>query len=145
MPGPRKFKATKLGVILDKGIPQECLQEMFSFLDNLYIKYEVMEGKTDEDFISYSALAKRRGLEAVIVAAKVSSLLPALCAKVCLVPLVFAPFSAKTKTVPAKRLSAAPFAAVAVDKPLFAAIYAARIIAIRDKSLARRLLNINFV
>lgn len=143
MPGPRKFKATKIGVIITTDTSKQLLEEMFAFLDKLYIKYEIIKDRADEEFIAYSSLAKRHGLETLIVVANVSDRLPALCAKAALIPLIFAPMSGKTKTVPGKLTATAPFATVATDKPLFAAVYAAKIVAIRDKSLARRLLNIN--
>lgn len=142
MPGPRKFKATKIGVIITTNSPGQPLEEMFAFLDKLYIKYEIIKDRTDKEFIAYSSLAKRHGLEALIVVANVSDTLPARCAQASLIPLIFAPISGKTKNIPTKNLTATPFASVAVDKPLFAAIYAARIVAIRDKSLHQRLVAI---
>jgi len=143
MPGPRKFKATKIGVIITTDISEQLLHEMFTFFDRLYIKFEVVKDKSTEELITYSSLAKRHGLETLIVVANASDTLPARCAKSALIPLIFAPMSGRTKTVPAKPTASAPFATVTTDKPLYAAIYASRIVAIRDKSLARRLLSIN--
>lgn len=147
MPGPKNFKATKLGIIFSKQIAHNhCkLRQFYVLLDRLCIKYEIANAESLDDLIQYSALAKQRGLECVIAIADVTDKLPALCAKLCLVPLIFAPFSDGRKRTPSKNLALAPFCVTAVNKPAFAVLLAAKIIAIRDKSLARRLLQLNAV
>lgn len=141
MPGPKNFKATKLGIIIDEQIARNDnnLQCCFDLLDNLCIRYEIINKHSPDELIQYASLAKQRGIECVIVVADVHNNLPALCAKVCAVPVIFAPFTDCNRRVPRKILASGPFCVTAANHADFAALFAAKIIAIRDKSLSRRM------
>ncbi len=141
MPGPKKFKAVKTGVIIGRNIADEIISSGLSLLDAMYIRYEVVSAltATDEEIADYAANSKKRGIETVIVVSDVSDSLPVLVAKNSFAPVIFAPYSDTKKSIPAKILSQAAFAAAALNDFASAVLLALKIISIRDKSLSRRM------
>ena len=141
MPGPKKFRIAKAAVIFSEDINKDYSNILEEF-SNRYIKYEIAglsKDFTDQERIEYAQNAKKNGLEVVLVIADAKDKLPAIISENCKLPVIFCPVSDNAKSVPQKILGASSFTTVAINKINLGVKMALKIIAIRDKSLARRL------
>ena len=146
MPGPKRYKTAKIGVILSSEELLEKLSGGLAIFDKLYVKYELAglpPHNSRQELENYAANSKKRGLEAVIVSAGSNDELPRFTAEKCLAPLIFAPVSRTNRSVPQKTLASSSFCVTAANDFSKAAHFALKILAIRDKSLSRRLLNLS--
>ncbi|MDO4953278.1 MAG: AIR carboxylase family protein [Synergistaceae bacterium] len=146
MPGPKRYKTAKIGIILPSEDLLEKLSGEFAVFDKFYVKYELAglpPHNNRQELENYASNAKKRGLEAVIISADFSDELPHFTAEKCQAPLIFAPVSKTNRSVPQKILASSSFCVTAANDFSKAAHFALKILALRDKSLSRRLLNLS--
>jgi phosphoribosylaminoimidazole carboxylase PurE protein len=148
MPGPKKLSTTRIGIILGSASDISVIQNSVSVLNELYIQFEVAIAsahRTPDDVANYAKKAKKRGIEVIIAVAGLSAALPGVVAATTPLPVIGVPVKGGALDGLDALLSIAqmppgvPVATVGLNSVKNACLLAARIIAVHDKSLSRRL------
>lgn len=137
-----------VGIIMGSRSDWETLLPARETLDQLHVRSEmrvVSAHRMPDEMFAYAQSAASRGLHVIIAGAGGAAHLPGMVAAKTLLPVIGVPVQSKALKGLDSLLSIAqmppgvPVATMAIDGAVNAALHAARIIALRDDAVLRRL------
>jgi 5-(carboxyamino)imidazole ribonucleotide mutase len=137
-----------VGIVMGSTSDLETMRSAATMLQELGVPFEmkvVSAHRTPDLMFSYAEGAKQRGLRAIIAGAGGAAHLPGMLATKTQLPVIGVPVESKALKGLDSLLSIAqmpagvPVATMAIGGAVNAALYAARILALTDDALARRL------
>lgn len=140
--------APKVGIIMGSGSDWETMQPVRDTLAELGVAHEVRvvsAHRMPDEMFEYAASAQARGLLAIVAGAGGAAHLPGMTAAKTLLPVIGVPVQSKALRGIDSLLSIAqmppgvPVATMAIGGGVNAALFAARIVALNDSELAKRL------
>src|SRR5580704_10512998 len=144
----REERAPVVGIIMGSRSDWETMSGARETLDELEIPCEVRvvsAHRMPDEMFEYAATAARRGLVAIIAGAGGAAHLPGMTAAKTLVPVIGVPVESPRAASLDSLLSivqmppGVPVATMAIGGAVNAALFAARIVALRDAGVAERL------
>jgi 5-(carboxyamino)imidazole ribonucleotide mutase len=138
----------RVGIIMGSKSDLETMRAAATALDELGVPYElrvVSAHRTPDLMFRYASEAKARGIEVIIAGAGGAAHLPGMVATKTNVPVIGVPVESKALKGLDSLLSIAqmpagvPVATMAIGGAANAALFAARILALHDPELARKL------
>ncbi len=138
----------KVGIIMGSRSDWETMSAASETLSELDIPCEVRvvsAHRMPDEMFHYAATARERGIEVIIAGAGGAAHLPGMTASKTLVPVIGVPVKSRALNGMDSLLSIAqmppgvPVATMAIDGAVNAALFAARILALHDDGVARRL------
>jgi 5-(carboxyamino)imidazole ribonucleotide mutase len=141
-------KAPIVGIIMGSRSDWETMSAARDTLDELQIPCEVRvvsAHRMPDEMFEYAASASQRGLTAIIAGAGGAAHLPGMTAAKTLVPVIGVPIQSSRAGGLDSMLSivqmppGVPVATMAIGGAVNAALFAARIVALKDVAVARRL------
>jgi 5-(carboxyamino)imidazole ribonucleotide mutase len=141
-------KAPIVGIIMGSRSDWETMSAARDTLDELQIPCEVRvvsAHRMPDEMFEYAASASQRGLTAIIAGAGGAAHLPGMTAAKTLVPVIGVPIESSRAGGLDSMLSivqmppGVPVATMAIGGAVNAALFAARIVALKDVAVARRL------
>jgi 5-(carboxyamino)imidazole ribonucleotide mutase len=141
-------EAVTVGIIMGSRSDWETMEPARELLRELGIPCEarvVSAHRMPDEMFAYAESARARGIQAIIAAAGGAAHLPGMTAAKTLVPVIGVPVQSKALNGIDSILSIAqmppgvPVATMAIGGAINAALFAARIVALRDDGVARRL------
>jgi 5-(carboxyamino)imidazole ribonucleotide mutase len=141
-------KAPIVGIIMGSRSDWETMSAARDTLDELEIPCEVRvvsAHRMPDEMFEYAASASQRGLTAIIAGAGGAAHLPGMTAAKTLVPVIGVPIESSRAGGLDSMLSivqmppGVPVATMAIGGAVNAALFAARIVALKDVAVARRL------
>jgi 5-(carboxyamino)imidazole ribonucleotide mutase len=140
--------APRVGIIMGSKSDLETMRAAATTLEELGVPYElrvVSAHRTPDLMFSYASAAKARGIEVIIAGAGGAAHLPGMVATKTNLPVIGVPVESKALKGLDSLLSIAqmpagvPVATMAIGGAANAALFAARILALHDTELARKL------
>lgn len=140
--------APKVGIIMGSRSDWETMQPVRDTLAELGVAHEVRvvsAHRMPDEMFEYAASAQARGLLAIVAGAGGAAHLPGMTAAKTLLPVIGVPVQSKALRGIDSLLSIAqmppgvPVATMAIGGGVNAALFAARIVALNDSELAKRL------
>lgn len=136
-----------VSIIMGSTSDLPVVRKAADFLDNMGIAFEMhalSAHRTPEAVAVYAAAAGRRGVKVIIAAAGMAAALPGVIAAATPLPVIGLPVASTLDGVDAllsivQMPPAIPVATVGINAGLNAGVLAARILALGDADLARRL------
>jgi 5-(carboxyamino)imidazole ribonucleotide mutase len=147
-PKPGTMDKPLVGIVMGSTSDLETMRSAATMLQELGVPFEmkvVSAHRTPDLMFSYAEGAKPRGLRAIIAGAGGAAHLPGMLATKTQLPVIGVPVESKALKGLDSLLSIAqmpagvPVATMAIGGAVNAALYAARILALTDDALARRL------
>jgi 5-(carboxyamino)imidazole ribonucleotide mutase len=138
----------KIGIIMGSRSDWDTMSAAGDTLTELEIPYEVRvvsAHRMPDEMFEYAESARERGIQVIIAGAGGAAHLPGMTAAKTLVPVIGIPVKSRALNGMDSLLSIAqmppgvPVATMAIDGAVNAALFAARILAINDEGVARRL------
>jgi 5-(carboxyamino)imidazole ribonucleotide mutase len=138
----------KVGIIMGSRSDWETMSAANDTLTELDISCEVRvvsAHRMPDEMFEYAQTARERGIEVIIAGAGGAAHLPGMTAAKTLVPVIGVPVKSRALKGMDSLLSIAqmppgvPVATMAIDGAVNAALFAARILALHDDGIARRL------
>ena len=140
--------APKVGIIMGSRSDWETMAQVRDTLNEMQIPCEmrvVSAHRMPDEMFEYAASARDRGIEVIVAGAGGAAHLPGMTAAKTTLPVIGVPIQSKTLHGVDSLLSIAqmppgvPVATMAIGGAVNAALLAARILALHDAALARRL------
>jgi 5-(carboxyamino)imidazole ribonucleotide mutase len=140
-------RAPVVGIIMGSRSDWETMSPARDTLVELHIPCEVRvvsAHRMPDEMFEYAASASRRGLVAIIAGAGGAAHLPGMTASKTLVPVIGVPVQSRASGLDsllsiAQMPPGVPVATMAIGGAINAALFAARIVALRDAGVAERL------
>ena len=138
----------RVGIIMGSTSDHETMKAAAATLDELGVAYEmrvVSAHRTPDLMFRYAGDAAARGIEVIIAGAGGAAHLPGMVASKTALPVIGVPVQSKALNGLDSLLSIAqmppgvPVATMAIGNAANAALFAARILALHDRELARKL------
>ena len=142
----------KVGIVMGSDSDLKVMSSAASMLEELGIDYEmtIISAHREADvLIDWTKTAKERGLKVIIAGAGMAAALPGMCAALVSIPVIGVPLSSKNLGGMDAVFSimqmppGIPVATVAIDGAKNAAILAAKILAVADDELDKKLVAYN--
>lgn len=142
------MKGPRIGIIMGSASDLPVVEKGLPVLEELGIGFEVAIAsahRTPRDVEGYALKAKGRGIEAIIAVAGLSAALPGVVASLTTLPVIGVPVKGGALDGLDALLSIAqmppgvPAVSVGLNGMKNAALYAARIIAVKDEELTKKL------
>ena len=140
----------KVGILMGSDSDLPIMSKAAKMLEDFGIEYEmnVISAHREVDiFVEYAKSAEERGIEVIIAGAGGAAHLPGMCAAIFPLPVIGVPIHTKSlggvdsMYSIVQMPSGIPVATVAIDGAANAAILAAKMLSISDKSLREKLAN----
>ena len=140
----------KVGILMGSDSDLPIMSKAAKMLEDFGIEYEmnVISAHREVDiFVDYAKSAEERGIEVIIAGAGGAAHLPGMCAAIFPLPVIGVPIHTKSLGGVdslysiVQMPSGIPVATVAIDGAANAAILAAKMLSISDKSLREKLAN----
>lgn len=138
----------QVGIVMGSDSDLKVMGSAAAMLEELGIEYEIriISAHREPDLlIDWTRSAKERGLKVLIAGAGMAAALPGMCAALCPLPVIGVPLSGKNLDGMDAVFSimqmppGIPVATVAIDGARNAAILAAKILALGDETLMKKL------
>lgn len=142
------MSSPRVGIIMGSDSDLPVMEQAAETLDQLGVSYEmtiVSAHRTPERMFTYAREAAGRGLSVIIAGAGGAAHLPGMVASLTILPVIGVPVRTTALSGQDSLLSIVqmprgiPVATVAIDNATNAGLLAARILAVSDSDLARRL------
>src|SRR5579862_6338905 len=140
-------RAPVVGIIMGSRSDWETMSSARDTLDELQVPCEVRvvsAHRMPDEMFEYAESAARRGLRAIIAGAGGAAHLPGMTAAKTLIPVIGVPVQSRASGLDsllsiAQMPPGVPVATMAIGGAINAALFAARIVALRDAGVAERL------
>lgn len=138
----------KVGILMGSDSDLGVMQKAANMLEKFGIEYEmtiISAHRMPDIFVDYASKAEERGIEVIIAGAGGAAHLPGMCAALFTLPVIGIPIHTKSLGGVdslysiVQMPSGIPVATVAIDGAANAAILAAKMLAISDKDLRKKL------
>ena len=138
----------KVGIVMGSDSDMPVMSKAAAILDKLGVEYEmkIISAHREPDvFFEYAKSAEERGFKVIIAGAGMAAHLPGMCAALFPMPVVGVPMSGKNLDGMDALYSIVqmppgiPVATVAIDGGMNAAILAAKILAVSDEEVLKKL------
>lgn len=138
----------KVGILMGSDSDLSIMSKAAKMLEDLGVDYEmtvISAHRQPDIFVEYAKTAEEKGIEVIIAGAGGAAHLPGMCAAIFPLPVIGVPIHTKSLGGVdslysiVQMPSGIPVATVAIDGAANAAILAAKMLAISDKELRKRL------
>ena len=138
----------KVGIVMGSDSDMPVMSKAAAILDKLGVEYEmkIISAHREPDvFFEYAKTAEEKGFKVIIAGAGMAAHLPGMCAALFPMPVVGVPMSGKNLDGMDALYSIVqmppgiPVATVAIDSGMNAAILAAKILAVSDEEVLKKL------
>ena len=138
----------KVGIVMGSDSDMPVMSKAAAILDKLGVEYEmkIISAHREPDvFFEYARSAEERGFKVIIAGAGMAAHLPGMCAALFPMPVIGVPMSGKNLDGMDALYSIVqmppgiPVATVAIDSGMNAAILAAKILAVSDEEVLKKL------